>query len=68
MRILGARHLVEAAVEASFGRSAREAGVWVDGLHATTSLAFAWRSRPWRRAAFVDAAIASSFAALGYFN
>jgi hypothetical protein len=68
MRILGARHLVEAVAESSLGGSAREVGVWVDGLHAMTSLAFAWRNGRWRRAASTDAAVASGFAALGYFN
>jgi hypothetical protein len=65
MRILGARHLLQAAATWRFGRRAGQVGVVVDALHAATDVAFAGLDRRWRRAAATDAAITSTFAVLG---
>ncbi len=40
VRVLGARHLLEAAVAARHGRGVRRAGVAVDAIHAATAVAF----------------------------
>lgn len=65
MRILGARHVVQATAEHIFGDAALRLGVWVDGLHALSGLGFACADARWRRAALIDAAITSGFAAVG---
>lgn len=62
LRLLGLRHLVQAAVE--WRRpSARvlAAAAVVDGIHAGTAVAFAALDRRWRRAALLDAAVATGF-------
>ncbi len=63
LRILGARHLAQAAVELARGPAWRRPGAVVDVLHATTSVLFAALDREWRRAALTDATIATLFAA-----
>lgn len=68
MRILGARHLVQTGVEYRFGGRARQLGVVVNLLHATTSVGFGIVRPSWRRAALTDAAVAVAFAALGITN
>jgi hypothetical protein len=68
MRLLGARHLVQAGAEYGLGGRAREIGAGVDLLHGTTSVHFGVLRPPWRRAAFIDAAVAISFAILGVTN
>jgi hypothetical protein len=67
-RILGGRHLVQAAAEYRFGGRARELGVFVDLLHGSTSVGFAFVRPLWRRAALTDAAVAGGFALLGLAN
>lgn len=68
IRVLGARHLVQAGVEWRLGGRARETGVAVDALHAATALGFGVLDRRWRRAAFTDATIATAFIGLGLRN
>ena len=68
MRILGARHVVQAALEYRFGGRARKIGVYVDLLHGATSVGFGFFRPAWRRAALVDAGVASGFAVLGATN
>ncbi len=68
MRILGARHLAEAAAERRFGGTAREIGVGVDLIHAASDVGFAWLNARWRRAALTDAAVTAGFAVLGVVN
>ena len=66
LRVLGARHLVQAAVTLRWpvpGMLA--AGAAVDGIHALTALALAAADRRQRHAALADAAIAAAWAALG---
>ncbi len=65
-RVLGARHLVEAALEWRHGTRWRRAGAVVDGLHGASALAFAVADQRWRRAALTDAAIAATFAVIGF--
>ena len=65
MRILGARHVLQATAERVFGDSALRLGVWVDGLHALTAFGFACVDARWRRAALSDAVITSGLAAVG---
>lgn len=65
-RVLGARHLVQlAATTACQVRPCHTAAAAVDGVHALSCLGLAAVSRPWRRAALTDAAVATVFAALG---
>ena len=63
LRVLGARHLVQAAVEARWPRpGVLTLAATVDGLHAASGLAFAATDRRWRRSALFDAAVALAFA------
>lgn len=63
LRVLGARHLVQAGVEARWPRRRVLAfATVVDGLHAATGLALGAADRKWRRPALLDAAVASGFA------
>jgi hypothetical protein len=68
MRVLGARHLVQAGAEYRLGGAAREIGIGVDLLHGATSVVFGLVSPAWRRAALVDAAVATGFAVIGATN
>jgi hypothetical protein len=68
MRVLGARHLVQAGVEYRLGWRARRIGTGVDLLHGATSVGFGIVNPPWRRAAFTDAIVATGFAVLGATN
>ena len=64
MRVLGLRHLVQAAVVG--GRSRRAlVGVLVDLIHGTSMLLLACVDTRRRRAALLDACVAFSFAAGG---
>jgi hypothetical protein len=65
MRVLGARHFVQAGAEYRFGERARRIGIGVDLLHGATSVVFSVVSPPWRRAALIDAVVATGFAVLG---
>lgn len=65
VRVLGLRHLIEAAVEAPHGRDVRRVGAAVDAIHAATALAFGLLDRRWRRPALADAMVAAGFAAVG---
>jgi hypothetical protein len=65
MRVLGARHLVQAVAEHLFGDEALRVGACVDSLHALTGFGFACADARWRRAALADAMITSGFAAIG---
>lgn len=66
LRVLGARHLIQAL---GSGRTPTRAvlalGAEVDLLHAVTSIALGIADRPRRRVAFTDAFVAGSFAAAG---
>ena len=68
MRVLGARHLVQAGAEYRFGSGARKIGIGVDLLHGATSVVCAVMSPSWRRAALTDAGVATAFAVLGATN
>lgn len=62
LRILGFRHLLQAAVERRRPTAAvLAAGAIVDGIHAATAVVFAAADRRWRRAAVLDAAVATGF-------
>jgi hypothetical protein len=63
IRILGARHLLQAAVTARGGRTVHHFGGGVDTLHALTMVGLAAFDPERRRAATVNAAIALAFAA-----
>lgn len=65
VRILGARHLLQAVVIALAPGSAflHRGGATVDLLHAATMAALGLTDRRQRKAALVDAAVASFFAA-----
>lgn len=65
IRILGARHLVEAGLELYQGPRWREAGGVVDAIHSATALGFATFDHDWRRAAIADAVVAAGFATVG---
>lgn len=64
LRILGARHGVQGAVEL-VGQDIGVAGTVIDLLHAGSALGFAAVDRRWRRPALLDALIAGGFAAAG---
>jgi hypothetical protein len=68
MRVLGARHIVQAGAEYRLGGRARKIGVGVDLLHGATSVVYGIVTPPWRRAALIDASVATGFAALGATN
>jgi hypothetical protein len=61
-RVLGARHLAQAWLERDGRRDRIEIGAGVDALHAVSALGFGLRTRRHRRLAFLDAAVACSFA------
>ncbi|GAB2756042.1 hypothetical protein [Sinomonas soli] len=63
IRVLGARHLVQALVTARGGRTLHRLGGAVDVIHAVTMAALAGADPRRRRAAAVNAAIALVFAA-----
>ena len=66
-RILGARHVVQAALSGLRPSPAVLAvGVWVDGAHATTAIALACVDRARARAALTDAAVAAAWMAAGW--
>ena len=76
VRVLGARHMLQAGLTAGAlsarGRSeeippgrALLAGSGVDTAHAASMLGLALAHRPWRRAALADALLAGSLAAFG---
>lgn len=63
LRVLGGRHLAQAAIELAWPRPAvRYLGAAVDAIHALTSAGLAVADRRWRRSAVLDAAVASGFA------
>jgi hypothetical protein len=58
LRVLGARHIVQAAVEARWPRPGVLAlAATVDGLHAASGLALAATDPGWRRSALLDATV-----------
>jgi hypothetical protein len=61
VRILGARHLVQAATSALLGKRAKRFGLAADLLHAASDLCLAHFDPRWRHAALSDAAIAAGF-------
>ena len=64
LRVLGARHVAQAVVEALWPQPVvRYLGTAVDGLHALTAVGLAVLNPRWRRGALTDTAIAASFAA-----
>ena len=66
LRLLGCRHLGQAAVEVRVPtQTAHRIGLWVDTLHAGTDIGFAGLDRRWRRAALIDAGVTTAFVALG---
>jgi hypothetical protein len=67
VRVLGARHLLQALVCAAAPRAPiAGAGAVVDTLHTGTCLGLAAVSPTWRRAALLDAAVETAFAASGW--
>lgn len=66
-RILGARHLAQAALSGvNPGPEVLAAGVWVDTVHSATALGLAVVDRRRARGGVADAAVAASWAALGW--
>lgn len=65
-RILGARHLAQAAVLANASPRAHRLGAAVDALHAASMVGLALVDRSRRRQAWTSAATASAFAAAEY--
>jgi hypothetical protein len=66
VRVLGTRHLVQAAVTARApGALVLRAGAQVDLAHAASMLALGAAGRPLRRAQLADGLVAAVFAALG---
>lgn len=65
-RVLGARHLLQAAVTIAIpDRRVVLLGVVADGLHAASDIGVATVDRRWRQAALIDSVLAASFAAAG---
>ncbi len=65
-RVLGARHLVQAAATARrSGPDALRIGASVDASHAASMFALAVGDRARRRAALVDGTVATTFSAVG---
>ncbi len=64
-RLLGARHIVQAAAMARAGRPMLAVGAVADGLHAASMAAVAVADARARRAALADAAVASLLTCLG---
>jgi hypothetical protein len=66
-RVLGVRHLAQAALSVAVrGGPVTGLGAVVDTVHTGTCLALAAVSPRWRRAALLDAAVESGFAAAGW--
>lgn len=63
IRILGARHLVQAILTVRAGRTAHRVGGCVDALHAASMVVLAAYDGRHRRSAAANAALASVFAA-----
>lgn len=61
VRVLGARHVVQAAVEQRDGGRHRLLLAAVDWAHAASGLVLAAVDRRWRRPALTDAALATGF-------
>ena len=68
-RVLGARQLLQAAVTGAGASPAVLAlGAVTDLVHAASMLGLALAGRRWRRAALLDAALATALAAAGAFG
>ena len=65
VRVLGVRHLAQAATEARGGTTTWALGIIADVLHAATGVGLASVSRAWRQAALTDATIATAFTLSG---
>ncbi len=65
LRVLGARHLLQAAAEWRGGATARNIGTGIDVLHASTDIGFACFDRRWRRAAVSDGVVTTGFVVIG---
>lgn len=65
-RVLGVRHLLQAAVLVNGSRRAHRLGAAVDALHAASMVGLALVDRSRRRQAWTSAATASAFAAAEY--
>lgn len=62
LRVLGARHLVQTAVQlAGPAPVVQYLGAASDGLHALSGVGLAVLDRRWRRAALIDSVIATGF-------
>lgn len=69
VRVLGARHVVQAVGEAVLDDPpVRRLGAGVDALHALTALALAAGSKGWRPLALRSAATAGGFSAASLFS
>jgi hypothetical protein len=67
LRVLGARHLAQAAVSGvAASESLAALGAVVDTLHSGSCVGLAAASGRWRRAALLDAAVEAGFAAAGW--
>jgi hypothetical protein len=64
-RILGLRHLGQAALVAHGSPARRRAGAAVDAAHAASMVALAVLDRRYARMALIDGTVALGFAALG---
>ena len=68
LRVLGARHLAQAALECRGGVRTRNVGTGVDATHALSDVVFACLDSRWRRAAALDALVTGGFVVLGLTN
>ncbi len=65
-RILGVRHLTQAALSGTApSREVLALGVWVDSVHAVTAVALAGLDTERARAGLVDAVVAATWAGFG---
>lgn len=64
IRVLGARHVVQALLLSRAGQGWHRCGALVDLTHAASMVTVACAGRRWRRPAGVDAVLASAFAAM----
>jgi hypothetical protein len=61
LRVLGARHVVQAMASRRVGRAGAELGASVDGAHWLTDVGFAAADKRWRKMAVADSLVTGTF-------